>query len=72
LFRTVGGCQDTVGAGGIGVGGGGTGPVPSALKTGLVEIVASCDATNGNTLPRIASDIKQISFRIFMVTPFLG
>ncbi len=63
--------EEGPGAGGKG-GGGGTGPVPSALKTGLVEIAAWCDATSGNTIPRIASDISQISFRTFMVTPFLG
>ena len=56
---------------GIG-GGGGTGPVPSALKTGLAEIPGWCEPTSGNTIPRIASVISQMSFRSFMVTPFLN
>jgi len=53
-------------------GGGGTGPVPSDLKTGFAEVAEWFEPTSDNTLPRIASDITQISFRTFMVTPFLG
>jgi hypothetical protein len=53
-------------------GGGGTGPVPSALKTGFADVAVWFEPTCDNTLPRIASDIRQISFRTFMVTPFRG
>src|SRR6266446_816476 len=68
--RTCGLCQESLGSG-IGIGGG-TGPVPSARKTGFAEIAGWCEPASGNTIPRIASDISQISFRTFMVTPFLG
>jgi len=62
--------QESVGTQGIGIGGG-TGAPPSALKIGFAEVVAWFKPSIDSRLPRIASDISQISFRIFMVTPFL-
>ncbi len=63
--------EEGLGADGKG-GGGGTGPVPSALKTGFAEVAGWFEPASDSTLPRVASDISQISFRTFMVTPFLG
>ena len=67
---TLGLCQESL-RGGIGIGGG-TGPVPSALMTGFAGVAGWFELTTDTKLPRIASVIRQISFRIFMVTPFLS
>ncbi len=63
-------CQECFGIGGSGIGGG-TGPVPSALKTGFAKVAGWCEPTSGSTPPRIASDTNQMSLRGFIVTPFV-
>ena len=63
--------QESVGTQGIGIGGG-TGAPPSTFKTGLAKVEATCAHARGTKLPRIVRDISQISFLVFMVTPFLN
>src|SRR5216683_1873333 len=70
-LHCCGTCQECVGNQGIGIGGG-TGAPPSAFKTGFAEAAGWFEPTTDSRLPRIASDISQISFCTFMVTPFLS
>src|SRR3989442_15116197 len=63
--------KERVGTQGIGIGGG-TGAPPSALKRGFAEVALWFEPASDSRLPRIASDISQISFRTFIVTPFLS
>lgn len=68
MFR-CGPDQESFEAGGSGIGGG-TGPVPSALKTDPAEIGEKCEPTRGTTPNRIASNSNEPKVRIFMVVPF--